>query len=174
MDHPDGVDQAARQHGIHVLISANMSHVLSFWLVLQQVGPVIGLSLRPVRLTGKQEVAKRVFALVVGSILLLVTLPIWLAAELAIRLASPEPVFFQQEPVAKGGRTLHMYKFRTMRDGITSSLDTTAPFFKLDHDPWVTPARHLLRKWSLDELPQPWNVICGEMSLVGPRPLPAE
>ena len=89
---------------------------------------MIGLSLRPVRLTGKQEVAKRAFALVVGSILLLVTLPIWLAAELAIRPASPEPVFFQQESVTKGGRTFHMYKFRTMRDGITYSLDTIAPF----------------------------------------------
>jgi lipopolysaccharide/colanic/teichoic acid biosynthesis glycosyltransferase len=98
MDHPDGVDQAARQHGIYVLISANMSHVLSFWLVLQQVGPVIGLSLRPVRLTGKQEVAKRAFALVVGSILLLVTLPIWLAAELAIRLASRSPCSSSRSP----------------------------------------------------------------------------
>ena len=110
--------------------------------------------------------------MVVGSILLLVTLPIWLAAELAIRPASPEPVFFQQESVTKGGRTFHMYKFRTMRDGITYSLDTIAPFYKLDHDPWVTPVRHLLRKWSLDELPQPWNVIWGEMSLVGPGRCP--
>jgi exopolysaccharide biosynthesis polyprenyl glycosylphosphotransferase len=174
---PDVVElvaQAARQNGVHVLISANMTHVLSSRLALQQIGSVTALSLRPVRLTGKQAVAKRGFDLLVGSILLLVTLPIWLAAAIAIRLTSPGPVFFHQERVTKGGRTFRMYKFRTMRDGLESSLDTTAPFFKLDHDPRVTPVGHLLRKWSLDELPQLWNVIRGEMSLVGPRPLITE
>jgi exopolysaccharide biosynthesis polyprenyl glycosylphosphotransferase len=171
---PEFVEQvahAARQQGVHVLISANMTHVLSSRLALQQIGPVIALSLRPVHLTGKQAVAKRGFDLVLGSILLLVTLPIWLTAGIAIRLTSPGPVFFHQQRVTKGGRTFRMYKFRTMRDGLTSSLDTTAPFFKLEDDPRVTPVGHLLRKWSLDELPQLWNVIRGEMSLVGPRPL---
>ena len=172
---PDVVElvaHAARQEGIHVLISAaNMTHVLSSRLSLQQIGSVTALSLRPVRLTGKQAVAKRAFDLLVGSTLLLATLPIWLAAGIVVRLTSPGPVFFYQERVTKGGRTFRMYKFRTMRQGLESSLDTTAPFFKLDHDPRVTPVGHLLRKWSLDELPQLWNVIRGEMSLVGPRPL---
>jgi exopolysaccharide biosynthesis polyprenyl glycosylphosphotransferase len=168
------VAQAARQNGVHVLISANTTHVLSSRLALQQIGSVTALSLRPVHLTGKQAVAKRAFDLLVGSTLLLVTLPIWLAAAIAIRLTSPGPVFFHQERVTKGGRTFRMHKFRTMRDGLESSLDTTAPFFKLDQDPRVTSVGHLLRKWSLDELPQLWNVIRGEMSLVGPRPLITE
>jgi exopolysaccharide biosynthesis polyprenyl glycosylphosphotransferase len=168
------VAQAARQQGVHVLISANMTHVLSSRLSLQQIGSVTALSLRPVRLTGKQAVAKRAFDLLVGSILLLVTVPIWLAAGIAIRLTSSGPVFFHQERVTKGGRIFRLHKFRTMRDGYESSLDTTAPFFKLDHDPRVTPVGHLLRKWSLDELPQLWNVIRGQMSLVGPRPLITE
>jgi exopolysaccharide biosynthesis polyprenyl glycosylphosphotransferase len=168
------VAQAARREGVHVLVSANMTHVLSSRLTLQQIGSVIALSLRPVRLTGTQALAKRAFDLAVGSILLLVTLPLWLAAGITIRLTSPGPVFFHQERVTKGGRTFRMHKFRTMRQGLLVDLDTTTPFFKLDHDPRVTRVGHLLRKWSLDELPQLWNVIRGEMSLIGPRPLPTE
>jgi exopolysaccharide biosynthesis polyprenyl glycosylphosphotransferase len=168
------VSQAARRQGVQVLVSANMTHVLRSRLALQQVGSVIALSLRPVRLSGKQAVAKRGFDLVMGSFLLLVTLPLWLAAAVAIRLSSPGSVFFHQERVTKGGRIFRMHKFRTMRQDLSASADTTAPFFKLDQDPRITRVGHLLRKWSLDELPQLWNVIRGEMSLVGPRPLPTE
>ena len=168
------VSQAGRQHGVQVLVSANMTHVLSSRLVLQQVGSVIALSLRPVRLTGKQALAKRAYDLAVGSLLLLVSLPVWLVAAVAIRLTSPGPVLFHQERVTKGGRTFWMHKFRTMRQEMPSGIDTTVPFFKLDQDPRITSVGHLLRKWSLDELPQLWNVVRGEMSLVGPRPLPAE
>ena len=168
------VSQAGRQQGVQVLVSANMTHVLSSRLVLQQVGSVIALSLRPVRLTGTQAVAKRAFDLVVGSLLLLVTLPLWLVAAVAIWLTSPGPAFFHQERVTKGGRTFRMHKFRTMRRDLPAKVDTTTPFFKLDQDPRITRVGHLLRKWSLDELPQLWNVIRGEMSIVGPRPLPTE
>ena len=168
------VSQAGRQHGVQVLVSANMNHVLSSRVVPQQVGSVIALALRPVRLTGTQAVAKRAFDLVVGSLALLVTLPVWLAAAIAIRLTSPGPVFFHQDRVTKGGRIFRMHKFRTMRQDLPAGADTTAPFFKIDHDPRITRVGHLLRKWSLDELPQIWNVVKGEMSLVGPRPLPTE
>jgi exopolysaccharide biosynthesis polyprenyl glycosylphosphotransferase len=168
------VSQAGRQQGVQVLVSANMTDVLSSRLVLQQVGPVIALSLRPVRLSGTQAAAKRAFDLVMGSFLLLATLPLWVAAAVAIRLTSPGPVLFHQERVTKSGRTFWMHKFRTMRQDLAAGADTTAPFFKLDQDSRITPVGHLLRKWSLDELPQLWNVIRGEMSLVGPRPLPTE
>jgi len=168
------VSQAGRQQEVQVLVSANMSHVLSSRLVLQQVGSVIALSMRPVRLTGTQAVAKRAFDLVVGSLLLLCSLPFWAVAAVAIRMSSPGPVLFHQERVTKGGRTFWMHKFRTMRQDMPTGVDTTVPFFKLDQDPRITSVGHLLRKWSLDELPQLWNVIRGEMSLVGPRPLPAE
>jgi lipopolysaccharide/colanic/teichoic acid biosynthesis glycosyltransferase len=67
-----------------------------------------------------------------------------------------------------------MHKFRTMRQDLPADADTTAPFFKVDQDPRITRVGHLLRKWSLDELPQLLNVVRGEMSLVGPRPLPTE
>jgi exopolysaccharide biosynthesis polyprenyl glycosylphosphotransferase len=168
------VSQAGRRQGVQVLVSANMNHVLSSRLALQQVGSVIALALRPVRLTGTQAVAKRAFDLVVGSLALLITLPVWLTAAIAIRLTSPGPVFFHQERVTKGGRTFRMHKLRTMRQDLPADADTTAPFFKIDQDPRITRVGHLLRKWSLDELPQLWNVLRGEMSLVGPRPLPTE
>jgi exopolysaccharide biosynthesis polyprenyl glycosylphosphotransferase len=170
------VTRAARQQGVHVLVSSNMSQVLSSRLSPHQIGSVVALALRPVRLTGTQAVAKRAFDVIAGSFLLLVTLPLSLAAAIAIRLTSPGPVFFHQERVTRGGRTFRMHKFRTMSVGgpDASELDTSVPFFKLDQDPRITPIGHLLRKWSLDELPQLWNVICGDMSLVGPRPLPTE
>jgi len=168
------VSQAGRRQGVQVLVSANMNHVLSSRLALQQVGSVIALALRPVRLTGTQAVAKRAFDLVVGSLGLVITLPVWLTAAIAIRLTSAGPVFFHQERVTKGGRTFRMHKLRTMRQDLPADADTTAPFFKIDQDPRITRVGHLLRKWSLDELPQLWNVLRGEMSLVGPRPLPTE
>jgi exopolysaccharide biosynthesis polyprenyl glycosylphosphotransferase len=168
------VSQAGRRQGVQVLVSANLNHVLSSRLTLQQVGSVIALALRPVRLTGTQAVAKRAFDLVVGSLGLVITLPVWLAAAIAIRLTSAGPVFFHQERVTKGGRTFRMHKFRTMRRDLGADADTTAPFFKIDQDPRITRVGHLLRKWSLDEVPQLWNVLRGEMSLVGPRPLPTE
>jgi exopolysaccharide biosynthesis polyprenyl glycosylphosphotransferase len=170
------VTRAARQQRVHVLVSSNMSQVLSSRLSPHQIGSVVALALRPVRLTGTQAVAKRAFDVIAASIMLLVTLPLSLAAAIAIRLTSPGPVFFHQKRVTRGGRTFNMHKFRTMTVGApdATDLDTSVPFFKLDQDPRITPIGHRLRKWSLDELPQLWNVVCGDMSLVGPRPLPAE
>jgi exopolysaccharide biosynthesis polyprenyl glycosylphosphotransferase len=170
------VTRVARQQRVHMLVSSNMSQVLSSRLSPHQIGSVVALALRPVRLTGTQAVAKRAFDVIAGSFMLLVTLPLSLAAAIAIRVTSPGPVFFHQERVTKGGRIFRMHKFRTMSVGSpdASDLDTSVPFFKLDQDPRISPIGHLLRKWSLDELPQLWNVVCGEMSLVGPRPLPTE
>src|SRR4029453_11550621 len=153
------VSQAGRQHGLRVLVSANMTHVLSSRLALQQVGSGIAPSPRPCPLSGKQAVAKRAFDLVLGSLALLATLPVWLAAAAAIRLTSPGPILFHQERVTKGGRTFRMHKFRSMRQDPATEADTTVPFFKLDEDPRITRVGHLLRKWSLDELPQLWNVV---------------
>jgi len=104
----------------------------------------------------------------------LLTLPLWPFIALAIRLDSRGPVLFHQERVTKGGRIFRMHKFRTMRTGISPMIDTSRPFFKLDSDPRLTRVGRFLRRLSLDELPQLWNVLTGDMSIVGPRPLPAE
>jgi lipopolysaccharide/colanic/teichoic acid biosynthesis glycosyltransferase len=116
---------------------------------------------------------KRIIDLAVASVALLLTLPLWPVITLAIRLESRGPALFHQERVTKDGRIFRIHKFRTMRTG-GLALDTTRPFFKLESDPRLTRVGVLLRKLSLDELPQLWNVLTGEMSIVGPRPLPAE
>lgn len=175
------VAQVARQEDVEVRLSANIAETLTSRLALQQIGPVIALSLRPVRLAGAQATGKRAFDLVAASIGLMLTLPLWIAAATAIRLTSRGPVLFHQDRVTKGGQRFRMHKFRTMRDrpkgpsddGV-ELMDTSSPFFKLGNDPRVTTVGNYLRKFSLDELPQLWNIVKGEMSLVGPRPLPAE
>jgi exopolysaccharide biosynthesis polyprenyl glycosylphosphotransferase len=168
------VAQAGRLEGTEIRVSANLPQVLTSRLSFQKVGPAIALSLRPARLSASQAAAKRAFDLVLASGVLLATLPIWAVTALAIRLTSRGPVFFHQERVTKGGKVFRMHKFRTMRppDG-TIRLDTTVPFFKMAADPRLTRVGKFIRRLSIDELPQLWNVIMGEMSIVGPRPLPA-
>lgn len=113
-----------------------------------------------------RDLAKRLMDEVVAGTVLLLTLPLWLAVALAIKLDSPGPVLFKQERVGRGGRHFTIYKFRTML--------TTAPKYgvtpRKKGDPRVTRVGALLRQTSLDELPQLLNVIKGDMSLVGPRP----
>jgi exopolysaccharide biosynthesis polyprenyl glycosylphosphotransferase len=168
------VAQAGRLEGTEIRLSANLPQVLTSRLSFQKVGPAIALSLRPARLSATQAAAKRAFDLALASAVLLATLPIWAATALAIRLTSRGPVFFHQERVTTGGKVFRMHKFRTMRppDG-TIQLDTTVPFFKMESDPRLTRAGKLIRRLSIDELPQLLNVLMGEMSIVGPRPLPA-
>jgi exopolysaccharide biosynthesis polyprenyl glycosylphosphotransferase len=168
------VTQVARQERTEVRVSANLSQTLTSRLTLQKVGGGIALSIRSVRLTRTQVGLKRAFDLVLASVALAISLPLWAAIAVAVRLSSPGPVFFHQDRVTKGGRVFRMHKFRTMRQDVDSPVDTSAPFFKLQADPRLTPVGDVLRRLSLDELPQFWNVVKGEMSLVGPRPLPAD
>lgn len=126
--------------------------------------------------------AKRLFDLVLTSLLIVVALPLLLAIAAAVALTSPGPVFFVQTRVGRGGKTFGMIKFRSMyrdaearRAELMSKSDREGLCLKLRHDPRVTPVGRVLRRWSLDELPQIFNVLKGEMSLVGPRPaLPEE
>ena len=125
---------------------------------------------------------KRAMDVVLVSAGLLLISPVLALTALAIKLDSPGPVFFRQERVGRDGRRFGMYKFRSMADGADQRLDdlrdmneASGPIFKIRHDPRITRVGLLLRRWSIDELPQLFNVLRGEMSLVGPRPpLPAE
>lgn len=110
---------------------------------------------------------------------LALTAPLWLLIAAAIKLTSPGPVFFRQWRAGAGGRPFRMFKFRTMRtdaEQLKSALqalnEQDGPAFKIKRDPRVTRLGRFLRATSLDELPQLLNVLRGEMSLVGPRPLP--
>jgi exopolysaccharide biosynthesis polyprenyl glycosylphosphotransferase len=168
------VAQAARSNRVEVRVLANLPQMLTSRLALLKVGPAIAVALRPVRLSGRQAVMKRALDLAVAVPVVVLSLPVWAVVAVAIRLDSRGPIFFHQERVTRDGRVFRMHKFRTMRTDLDVSLDTTTPFFKLQTDPRVTRVGTFLRRFSLDELPQLWNVITGEMSLVGPRPLPAD
>jgi len=116
----------------------------------------------------------------VGALLLLILLsPVFLAIALLIKLTSPGPVVFCQKRTGQRGRPFRMYKFRTMRNGaegqkalLMAANEMTGPVFKIKQDPRITRIGRFLRRFSLDELPQIINVLKGDMSLVGPRPLP--
>src|SRR5215204_6508434 len=139
------VIQVARQERLEVRVSANLSQTLTSRLTFQKVEGAIALSIRPVRLTRTQVAMKRAFDLVMAATALAVSLPLWAAIAIAIRLSSPGPVFFRQERVTKGGRVFRMLKFRTMKVDVHSPIDTSAPFFKLQSDPRLTPVGKVLR-----------------------------
>ncbi|MEO7373351.1 MAG: sugar transferase [Terrimesophilobacter sp.] len=147
--------------------------------------PVDGLPLIHVEIPafeGGKHVLKRVLDVVVSMIGIAIVLPLCIAISIVIAWDSPGPVLFRQERVGRDGRTFTMLKFRSMCETATDDLaalrernDGSGVLFKLKDDPRVTRAGHVLRKYSLDELPQLWNILRGDMSLVGPRPpLPSE
>ncbi|WP_315914133.1 sugar transferase [Arthrobacter sp. lap29] len=143
--------------------------------------PVAGLPLIHVstpKLTGGKRVAKRAFDIVGSGLLIMGLSPVFAAIALAVRMSSPGPILYFQERVGLRGSTFKMTKFRSMipdADRQLASLlveqgSADAPLFKVENDPRVTPIGGILRKYSLDELPQLFNVFLGSMSLVGPRP----
>lgn len=124
---------------------------------------------------------KRILDVLLGSLLLLLALPLMLAVALAVLATSGGPVIYKSERIGLNGRRFSMWKFRSMvRDAdavmerwIETHPDLVADYFanyKLKNDPRITQLGHFLRRSSLDELPQFWNVVRGDMSLVGPRP----
>jgi exopolysaccharide biosynthesis polyprenyl glycosylphosphotransferase len=129
----------------------------------------------------KGRVSKRVLDLAIAVVAVVFTLPFWIATAVAIKLDSPGPVFFRQDRAGRGGIIFRIFKFRTMtpdawgrRGCLAASNEVDGPLFKMQRDPRVTRVGRVLRRTSLDELPQLLNVIVGHMSLVGPRPLPTE
>lgn len=134
---------------------------------VRSIGGIPLIPLRPVNGPELYRPGKRLLDIGAALFLLAVSLPVWLAAALAIKATSPGPVFFSQMRTGRGGFPFRILKFRTMRvqdrPGLPDVLSDS-------NDPRITPVGHLLRKWRLDELPQLWNVLLGDMSLVGPRP----
>ncbi len=127
------------------------------------------------------SVAKTLIDFVGSFLLLILCLPLFLVIAIAIKGTSRGPVFFKQQRSGHNGRPFTLYKFRTMvtnaeqyRHELEAMNEMSGPVFKLTKDPRVTFIGKFLRKYSLDELPQFWNVLWGEMSLVGPRPLPVD
>jgi exopolysaccharide biosynthesis polyprenyl glycosylphosphotransferase len=128
---------------------------------------------------GWRVAVKRLLDVVISAVLLVILSPLALITAIAIKIYSPGPVHFVQERVGLNKRKFRLYKFRTMVDGADKKQsdleglnEVCGPAFKIKNDPRITPVGKILRKTSIDELPQLFNVLKGDMSLVGPRPLP--
>lgn len=142
--------------------------------------PLIGL--KDVAMSNWELATKRIIDVVISVMVLVLALPLIGAIALAIKLDSPGAVIFKQVRLGRGGRPFTAYKFRSMKDNAEAELDRLrqfneagGPIFKIREDPRITRVGRWLRRTSLDELPQFYNILLGDMSLVGPRPpLPAE
>jgi exopolysaccharide biosynthesis polyprenyl glycosylphosphotransferase len=174
--------KTARRTGIDLRVSSNLPELRPNRIWTHPFFGTTELSLKPLRLSGLKAALKRSCDLVGSGIGLLILSPVFIGIAVAVRLSSSGPVLYRQTRVGREGSPFTMFKFRTMFDGadeIVENLQTlneaSGPLFKIRSDPRVTPVGRWLRHWSLDELPQLFNVIRGEMSLVGPRPpLPEE
>jgi exopolysaccharide biosynthesis polyprenyl glycosylphosphotransferase len=172
------VEHTHRQ-GVKVRVAASAAELL---VQRGEYVPGQGLplfELRPPVFAGTDWALKRAFDYVVSVAVIVVGLPLWLGIAAAIKLTSRGPVLYRDRRIGVGEREFAMFKFRTMRaEALTLQPDLEAAneaegaLFKIRDDPRVTPVGALLRRFSLDEIPQVLNVLGGEMSLVGPRPLP--
>lgn len=170
---------ACEAEGVEAWVTANFIQTLFTRVQFDQFAGQPLLIYRSTPSISIELVIKRLMDMGGSALLLLFTLPIMALIALAIRLDSPGPVLFSQNRSGLRGRAFRMYKFRTMitnaeqgRAELEDRNEMSGPVFKVKNDPRVTRVGYFLRKFSLDELPQLWNVLRGEMSLVGPRPLP--
>ena len=134
---------------------------------LQEIAGIPFISVREEALSGVDRMVKRTFDLTASGLGLLLLSPLLAALALLVRLTSPGPVFYRQERIGRDGHEFAMIKFRTMRPDAEAG---SGPVWTTARDPRITPIGRFLRRTSLDELPQLWNVLRGDMSLVGPRP----
>jgi len=168
--------------GINVELSPTLPDIAVERLSIRPLGRFPVMYLEPFHQSGWRLWAKRVFDFVTSCIgLVILALPL-LVVSLLVRLDSAGPVFYRQTRVGRNGKLFDVIKFRTMvpnahqlRHELAAQNEADGPLFKIKNDPRVTRVGRILRKTSIDELPQLWNVLRGEMSLVGPRPaLPDE
>jgi exopolysaccharide biosynthesis polyprenyl glycosylphosphotransferase len=178
-----GVDLVRRcnQVGVQVDVVPRLYEVLGSKTQVHELDGLPLVSLHAPRLPRSARMVKRVLDFAVACLMLAFLSPLFAFIALRIKLEAPGPVFFRQERIGNRGRHFRIYKFRSMyvdadarkNDvGHLNKHDEDGPtMFKIPEDPRITPFGRKLRKWSLDELPQLINVVRGEMSLVGPRPL---
>ncbi|MEM7771472.1 MAG: undecaprenyl-phosphate galactose phosphotransferase WbaP [Cyanobacteria bacterium P01_E01_bin.6] len=166
----------------HLLIIPDLFGIASLWVAAKDLGGILGLEVRQQLLLPGPRLAKfmiDLFLTLIGGMLLL---PILIVVAVLIRLDSPGPIFYGQVRIGQGGRRFRAWKFRSMMrnaDQVLESYFQQHPELRKDweadhkikNDPRVTRIGRLLRRTSLDELPQLWNILRGEMSLVGPRPI---
>jgi exopolysaccharide biosynthesis polyprenyl glycosylphosphotransferase len=184
----DVMIQTGRRRGVEFRIAPTLLNCLPSKTEIDQVGSLPMVTLFRSPLSNAARFVKRASDLLIALLALIVLGPLWLLVALLIKLDSRGPVFYQQERVGMDGRVFLFYKFRTMRAGTDDARhrefqeryikglpdsnlgDEDRPAYKLRADDRVTRLGRILRKTSLDELPQLFNVLRGDMSIVGPRP----
>jgi exopolysaccharide biosynthesis polyprenyl glycosylphosphotransferase len=168
--------------GFHVALSSSLRDIDVTRIRPQHLGGRAMIYVEPTIRNGWRATAKRVFDITIAVAALVATIPVVAVVAVANRVKSPGPVFFRQVRVGRDGQLFEIIKLRTMvvdaearKAELMAHNESDGALFKIRNDPRVTPIGRLLRKLSLDELPQFWNVLRGEMSVVGPRPaLPDE
>jgi len=179
------LDEAVRvcdEMGVTVRVAMGFLGPLNSRPSLEHVGGAPFLTLSSAPRDGAALLLKRVFDVAVSGVALVAASPVLILAALAIKLTSPGPAIFRQKRSGMNGRVFTLYKFRTMvanaealKQGLETRNEMDGPVFKIKDDPRVTKVGGVLRKLSIDELPQLWNVLRGDMSIVGPRPpIPTE
>lgn len=170
---------ACEREGVEVLVRPGLFATSPHRLAVDQLGGEPVLHLRAQAAPASHLLAKRVLDRVGAALLLVMLSPLLLLVTAAVTLSSRGPVLFAQRRAGLNGKPFTLYKFRSMELGaedrqveLAPRNEMRGPVFKVSDDPRVTPVGRVLRRHSLDELPQLWNVLRGEMSLVGPRPLP--
>lgn len=180
-DKVEAAIQACETEGVECWLSADFfpTHISRPGIDELLGRPVIVFRATPE--TSWQTAAKQIVDFVGALALLALLAPFCLVVALVIRLTSPGPVFFRQLRAGLNGQPFMMYKFRTMvtdaeqrKDELAAFNEMSGPVFKMEDDPRIIPVGRFLRRYSIDEWPQLWNVLRGQMSLVGPRPLPVE
>ena len=182
---PDVVNRLTRtltDAGCHVTLSSSLHDIDISRTRSQSIDGRLMIYVEPTNRSRTHLFLKRAFDVVVAGVALLLTLPIVAIAAVAIKLDSKGPVFFRQARVGKDGELFEMIKLRSMvqdaeaqRSELEDLNERSGPLFKMSADPRITRVGRFLRKTSIDEFPQFWNVLRGDMSVVGPRPaLPSE
>jgi len=177
-----GIVHACQRRNVNAHIVPDLFQMSLSRVDVDDLGGVPLVGVREVGFGQRVRTIKRAVDVVGAALGLTLGAPILGLIAIAIRLDSPGPVIFRQTRVGADGKTFELFKFRSMYQGAEERLDelrdlseVDGPIFKMKDDPRVTPVGRILRRTSLDELPQLWNVLRGEMSLVGPRPpLPSE
>ncbi|CAN5264353.1 sugar transferase [soil metagenome] len=167
---------------IHVELLSGLCDVASERLTVRSLGRLAVLYVEPARRDGWRGVAKRAFDITIASTALVLCLPLLAVVVVAIKINSRGPVLFRQTRIGQAGQSFQILKLRTMVKDAESRIaelhqhnEADGPLFKMTNDPRITSVGRWLRRLSIDEIPQLWNVLRGDMSLVGPRPaLPHE
>ena len=174
--------ELCEQEGVQCRIVPDLFHLSLTKVTLDEIKGVPLIGTKEPALKGINYALKRLVDVTISAIVLVLVMPILALVVIAIKLESQGQAIFKQTRVGRNGRLFEVYKFRSMYVGADKELQQLAqsneadgPLFKIRHDPRVTRVGRFIRKTSLDEFPQLWNVLMGDMSLVGPRPsLPNE